>query len=402
MRRSSFRRAGVASVAIAAAVALAGCGSSSKKSSSTTTSSGGGTVNISVTSFTSDFSAMAGLKSLAAKGKGKVAVLLPDTQSSQRYVQYDAPFLARAFQAVGLSPSDYQIQNAQGSPSTMSTQADAAITNGASVLLVDPLDSGSGAAIEKNAAAKGVKTIDYDRLTLNGSSSYYVSFDNVRVGKLIGQGFVDCVTAWNVQKPQVLIMNGDPTDNNASLFSQGYHSVLDPKFADGSYTKVAEPAGTWDNQKALTIFQQQYQAHNNINAVVAPNDGVGNAVISGLKTLSIPAKKVPVTGQDATTQGLQNILANYQCMTVYKPIYVEAQAAVALAMYLRAGATPPSGLVNGSSDAKTKQVPSALLVPISVNASNMNSTVVKDQFVKPADLCTGALASACTAAGIQP
>src|SRR5689334_6320372 len=335
MRRSSFRRAGVASVAIAAAVALAGCGSSSKKSSSTTTSSGGGTVNISVTSFTSDFSAMAGLKSLAAKGKGKVAVLLPDTQSSQRYVQYDAPFLARAFQAVGLSPSDYQIQNAQGSPSTMSTQADAAITNGASVLLVDPLDSGSGAAIEKNAAAKGVKTIDYDRLTLNGSSSYYVSFDNVRVGKLIGQGFVDCVTAWNVQKPdrtqadaaitngasvllvdpldsgsgaaieknaaakgvktidydrltlngsssyyvsfdnvrvgkligqgfvdcvtawnvqkpQVLIMNGDPTDNNASLFSQGYHSVLDPKFADGSYTKVAEPAGTWDNQKALT------------------------------------------------------------------------------------------------------------------------------------------------------
>jgi D-xylose transport system substrate-binding protein len=393
----------MASVAIAAAVALAGCGSSSSgKSKSTTTTGGSTNVSITVTSFTSDFSAMAKLKALAAKGKGKVAVLLPDTQSSQRYVQYDAPFLTRAFQAVGLSAGDFQVQNAQGSPSTMQTQADAAITNGASVLLVDPLDSGSGAAIERDAASKGVKTIDYDRLTLNGSASYYVSFDNVNVGKLIGQGFVDCVTAWNVQKPQVLVMDGDPTDNNASLFSQGYHSVLDPKFADGSYTKVAEPAGTWDNQKALTIFQQQYAAHNNINAVVAPNDGVGNAVISGLKTLSIPAKKVPVTGQDATTQGLQNILANYQCMTVYKPIYVEAQAAVALAMYLRAGATPPSGLVNGSSDAKTKQVPSSLLVPISVNASNMNATVVKDQFVKASDLCTSALASACTAAGIQP
>jgi D-xylose transport system substrate-binding protein len=342
------------------------------------------------------------LKGLAAQGKGLIGVLLPDTTTSARYESFDRPYLTKAFEAAGLTSKDFKIDNAQGSASTMQTQADAAITNGASVLLVDPLDSGSGAAIERDAASKGVKTIDYDRLTLNGSASYYVSFDNVNVGKLIGQGFVDCVTAWNVQKPQVLVMDGDPTDNNASLFSQGYHSVLDPKFADGSYTKVAEPAGTWDNQKALTIFQQQYAAHNNINAVVAPNDGVGNAVISGLKTLSIPAKKVPVTGQDATTQGLQNILANYQCMTVYKPIYVEAQAAVALAMYLRAGATPPSGLVNGSSDAKTKQVPSSLLVPISVNASNMNATVVKDQFVKASDLCTSALASACTAAGIQP
>src|SRR5690348_7459908 len=204
---------------------------------------------------------MAKYKDIVAKGEGKVAVLLPDTQSSRRYVQYDATFLTRAYEAAGLSASDFQVQNAQGSPSTMSTQADAAITNGASVLLVDPLDSGSGAAIEQNAAAKGVKTIDYDRLTLNGSSTYYVRFDNVNVGKLIGQGFVDCGQAWNVSKPQVLVMDGDPTDNNASLFSQGYHSVLAPKFSDGSYTKVAEPAGTWDNQKALTTFQQQYQAH---------------------------------------------------------------------------------------------------------------------------------------------
>ncbi len=400
MSRSHLRLAGVSLIA-ALALALAGCGSSSKSNKTTTTSGGAAASGtVSVTSFTSDFSAMAQLKSVAAKGKGKIAVLLPDTQSSARYVSFDAPYLQKAFQAAGLSSSDFQIQNAQGSASTMQTQAEAAITNGASVILVDPLDSGSGAAIEANAASKGVKTIDYDRLTLNGSSTYYVSFNNVNVGRMIGQGFVDCVQAWSVQKPQVLVMNGDPTDNNASLFSQGYHQVLDPLFSNGTYTKVAEPAGTWDNQKALTIFQQQYQAHPNINAVVAPNDGVANSVISGLKNLQLPPKKVPTTGQDATLQGLQNILANYQCMTVYKPIYVEAQAAAALALYIRAGEAPPSTLVNGASDNKKTQVPSVLLTPITVTTQNMGSTVVKDNFVSKTDLCAGQYASACSAAGI--
>jgi D-xylose transport system substrate-binding protein len=398
----SHRRVGMAFVAVGVTFALAGCGSSSKSTKTTTTSGGSSAAAISVSSFTSDFSAMGQLKSLAAKGKGKIAVLLPDTQSSARYVAYDEPLLTRAFQAAGLTAADFQVQNAQGSASTMQTQADAAITNGASVLLVDPLDSGSGAAIEQTAASKGVKTIDYDRLTLNGSSTYYVSFDNVNVGKLIGQGFVDCVQAWNVARPQVLIMNGDPTDNNATLFSQGYHTVLDPLFQNGTYTKVAEPAGTWDNQKALTLFQQQYQAHPNVNSVVTPNDGVANSVISALKTLQVPPKKVPTTGQDATLQGAQNILAGYQCMTVYKPIYVEAQAAAALALYLRASQNPPASLVNGTSDNKKTQVPSVLLTPISVTTQNMASTIVKDQFVKASDLCAGSFASACTAAGIQP
>jgi D-xylose transport system substrate-binding protein len=392
-------------VAVAVTVALAACGSSSKSSSksTTSTSSGGSSSSgtVSATSFTSDFSQMAKLKSLASQGKGKIAVLLPDTQSSQRYVSYDAPFLTKAFTTAGLSSSDFSVQNAQGSASTMQTQAEAAITNGASVLLVDALDSGSGAAIEQNAKSKGVKTIDYDRLTLNGSSAYYVSFDNVNVGKHIGQGLVDCIAAWNVPKPQVLVMSGDPTDNNATLFKQGYLSVLNPKFSSGAYVNVGEPAGTWDNQKALTIFQQQQTAHPNINAVVTPNDGVANSVISALKTLNTPAKKVPTTGQDATLQGLQNILAGYQCMTVYKPIYVEAQAAAALALYLRANQTPPAALVNGKQNNKATDVPSVLLVPISVNTSNMASTVVKDNFVTKSQLCAGPYASACSAAGIK-
>ena len=231
-------------------------------------------------SFTNDFSAMATLKPLAKKGKGNVAVLLPDTQSSARYVSFDAPYLTQAFQAAGLSSDQFQVQNAQGSTQTMQTQAEAAITNGATVLVIDPLDSGSGAAIEANAVQQGVKVIDYDRLTLNGKASYYVSFNNVTVGKLLGKGLVDCVASWNVAKPQVLEMDGDPTDNNATQFAQGYNSVLNPKYKSKAFVKVGEPAGTWDSAKALTNFEQQFTAHPNINAVLAANDGVGNSVIS--------------------------------------------------------------------------------------------------------------------------
>ncbi len=144
----------------------------------------------------------------------------------------------------------------------MQTQAEADITQGASVLIVDPIDSGSGAAIEANAVSKGVKVIDYDRLTLGGPADrIYVSFDNVKVGQMIGQGFVDCVTAWNIAKPNVLVMDGDPTDNNATLFAQGYNGVLAPKFSSGAYVKVGEPAGTWTPSVAQTTFAQQFTAH---------------------------------------------------------------------------------------------------------------------------------------------
>jgi len=394
--------AGRVSVALVACIGLlAACSSSSKTATSSTTAASS-VVAVSATSFTSDFASMKALTTMTSQGKGKVVVLLPDTSTSARYVSFDAPYLTQAFQAAGMSSSDFLVENAQGSASTMQTQADAAITNGASVLIIDPLDSGSGAAIEQNASQKGVKVIDYDRLTLNGSAAYYVSFDNVQVGKLIGQGFQDCVTAWNVSSPQVLVMDGDPTDNNATLFSQGYHSVLDPQFTAGTYAKVDEPAGTWDNQKALTNFQQAYTAHANINAVVTPNDGVANAVISGLKTLNIPANKVPTTGQDATLQGLQNILSNFQCMTVYKPIYLEAQAAAALAIYLRAGQQPSSALVNQTTNNKATDVPSVLLAPVTVTTKNMNDTVVKDGFVQTSQLCAGSFAAACQSAGITP
>jgi D-xylose transport system substrate-binding protein len=404
----SFTRVGVIAIAVVAAMILASCGGDDDDSSSannTSATSGGNTaVVVKVNSFTPDFSVMGQLKALAAKGKGKVGVLLPDTASSARYVAFDAPYLKQAFEAAGLSSSDFKIDNAQGSATTQQSQAEADITEGASVLLLDQLDSGSASAIEKNANDHGVAVVEYDRLVKGGiDNRYYVSFDNENVGKLIGQGLVDCVSAWQVSKPQVLLMDGDPTDNNATLFANGYKSVLKPKFDDKSYTLVGEPGGTWDQSEGQTNFEQQYTAHPNINAVVAANDNLGQAVITVLKSKGIPAKKVPVTGQDATSGGLQNVLAGYQCGSVYKPIYLEAQAAAAAALYLRAGEKPPDALVNGTSrDPQTnKDVPSILLRPTWVTTKNMNDTVIKDKFVKVSDICTPQLQSACQAAGIS-
>ena len=400
--RVSLKRLSVLSVAIVVGAGLVACGGSSKKSSSSTSTTGGKNVSISVTAFTSDFAAMNSLRGLASQGKGLVGVLLPDTTTSARYVSFDAPYITKAFQTAGFT--QFKIDNAQGSASTMQTQAEADITSGASVLLVDPLDSGSGAAIEANATSKGVKVIDYDRLTKGGPPDrIYVSFDNVKVGKTIGDGFVQCVKDWSVPKPNVLVMNGDPTDNNAGLFSQGYHSVLDPLFSNGTYVKVAEPAGTWTPSVAQTTFTQQYTAHPNINSVVTPNDDNANAVIAYLQSKQIKPKTFPTTGQDASKSGLQNILKGYQCGTVYKPIYLEAQAAAAIALYLRAGQTPPSGLVNATTkDTQTNtDVKSSYLTPTWVTVDNMEKTVVQDNAVKVTEICVAETQAACTAAGIK-
>ena len=387
-------------------VAVSGCSSSTTSSptASATPKTSAAVPQISATEFTSDFAAMKQLTGLASQGKGMVGVLLPDTTTSTRYVQYDAPYLKQAFAAAGLSSSNFKIDNASGSASTMQTQAEADISAGASVLLVDPLDPGSGAAIESKAKAAGVKVIDYDRLVTGGPADrYYVSFDNVKVGKLIGDGFVACTTAWKVTKPNILVMNGDPSDNNAKLFANGYHGVLDPKFTAGTFVKVGEPAGTWTPSVAATTFEQQFTAHPNINAALTPNDDSANAVISVLKKNNIPAKKFPTTGQDASPPGLQNVLTGYQCGTVYKPIYLEAQAAAALALYLRAGATPPATLANATTmDSVLKQaIKSVYTTPLWVTPANMAATVVKDGAVKVSALCAGAIASACTAAGIK-
>jgi D-xylose transport system substrate-binding protein len=402
---SVTKRVGLTAVAASAALVVAACGSSggSPSSSSSSGSSGSSVPQLSVNQINNSFSAMATLKPLAAKGKGNVAVILPDTVSSTRYVEFDAPYLKESFAKAGLKPSQYTVQNALGSDSTQFSDAQTAITKGASVLLVDPLDSGVGAHIESYAKAHGVPVIDYDRLTLGGTRKYYVSFNNVVVGQKMGQGLVACTSAWKVKKPQVIVMKGAPTDNNATLFAQGYDAVLKPHFSSGLWKDVSNPAGTWDPPTALSEFQQQFTAHPNINAALIPNDENAAPIIHYLQNKGIKPKTFPTTGQDATLTGLQNILAGFQCGTVYKPIFLEAQAAAALAMYVRAGVTPPAGLLNGKTlDPQTKtQVASVLLTPTWVTTANMNSTVIADKFVPASQLCTGKFSAECKAAGIS-
>ena len=405
MTKFGWLRVGMAVLVLG--VAAAGCGSS-KSSSSTTSSSSSAPAatvpSVSTSAFTNSFSAMSSLTSLSSKGKGKVAAILPDTTSSTRYVEFDQPDIRKALSAAGLPSSDIIVQNALGSDSTQLTDAESDITNGATVLLVDPLDSGVGTQIENYAKSHGVDVIDYDRLTLGGSRQYYVSFNNVLVGQTMGKGFVSCVAAWHVSKPQVVVMHGAVTDNNATLFYQGYYDdVLNSYFKSGKYVDVTNTAGTWDPPTALTEFEAAYTAHKNINSALIPNDETGAPIVTYLQTHGVKARTFPTTGQDASLTGLQNVLSGYQCGTVYKPIYVEAQAATALALYLRAGETPPAGLVNGSTEDTTakKAVASVLLTPVWVTTKNMNDTIVKDDFVPAAQLCAGKYAADCKAAGIS-
>jgi len=396
----------VCALGLVVSAVAAGCGSSSSSTTKTsasattsTTTSSSTPISISATAFTSDFSAMNALKPLTAQGKGKVAAILPDTTSSTRYVEFDAPYLKQAAAAAGLPSGDMTVENALGSDSTFVTDAESAITNGATVLLIDPEDAGTGTTVANYAKQHGVAVIDYDRLT---AGPYYVSFNNVRVGQLIGSGFVSCVNAWHVSKPNVVVMHGSVTDNNATLFAEGYNGVLQPYFTSGKYVLVTRTAGTWMPPDALTEFEGAYTAHHNINSAVIPNDETGAPIISYLESHGVKPKTFPTTGQDATLTGLQNVLSGYQCGTVYKPIYLEAQAALALAVYARAGKTPPAALLNGSTvnPATHAGVPSVLESPEWVTPANMNDTIIKDHFAPAGQLCAGKYAADCKAAGI--
>jgi len=347
--------------------------------------------------FNTSFSTMKYLKKVVAKGRGKITVILPDTVSSTRYTEFDAPYLKEAFKAAGLKTSQFTVENALGSDTKQYTDAQAAITNGTKVLVLDPLDSTTGAVIEAYAKARGVKVIDYDRLTLGGARTYYVSFDNVAVGTLIGKGLLSCITSWKVASPVVYVMKGAPTDNNATLFAQGYDTVLNANgynTTSGSANTVVENTGTWTPSTALTDFQGAFTANSKIDAVVTPNDENAAPIISYLQSKGLGPQQIPFTGQDATLTGFQNIITGYQCGTVYKPVWLEAQAAAALAIYLRAGVKPPSGLVNGKATdssatiSSLKKVPSVLLTATWVTPSTVEATVVHDKVIAASALCT--------------
>jgi D-xylose transport system substrate-binding protein len=328
--------------------------------------------------------------------KAKIGVILPDSKSSARWETADRKYLEAAFKAAGV---DYDIQNAQNDKNAFQTIADQMISSGVTALMIVNLDSGTGKAVLDKAKQQGVATIDYDRLTLGGSASYYVSFDNVAVGKLQGEGLVKCLTAKGVQKPVVAYLNGSPTDNNATLFKQGYDGVLKAKFDSGEYVKGPDQAvPDWDNAQAATIFEQMVTSTNGkIDGVLSANDGLGNAALTVLKKNNLNGK-VPFTGQDATVQGLQNVLNGDQCMTVYKAIKKEADAAAELAIALAKGEKKDTGKTIKDPEGN-RDVPSVLLEPQAITKENVKA-VVDDGFVTKAELCTGAFAAKCTEAGI--
>jgi len=391
--------AGCAALALVLAACCSCTGSPSSSSPGGARSSG---PQFSLIQVNNKFKAMSALRPLAARGTGSIAVILPNDATAPHFKKFDAKYLKEAFQRAGLEPSRYPVQLPQGSDQFSAAQE--AITKGARVLILDARYSGAGVRIESYAEKHGVKVIDYDWLTLGGSRDYYVGFDSLKIGVLLGQGLVNCVSAWRVRHPHLIVMSGGSNDYNSAIYAQGYDAILARKFAAG-WKDVRNPPGTWDPHVALSEFQHQYGAHKHkhVNAALIPNDENGRRIIRYLQRKGIKARKFPATGLDATVHALKNILGDYQCGTVYKPPYLEAQAAAALAMYVRAGLTPPDTLVNWNmTDPQSGEpVRSVLLTPEWVTADNMKATVIADKFVSPFDLCTRRYASACAAAHIS-
>jgi len=325
--------------------------------------------------------------------EGSIWVLLPDSASSARWENDDRRFFEQAFEEAEV---EFEIVNAEGDPSTQISQAEQAITSGAEVILLVNLDSGSGAAIIEMARDAGVNIIDYDRLTIEGpGADFYISFDGEAVGRLQGEGLVAAVEEAGLEEPvQVAVLNGSPTDNNATLFKSGYDSVINPLFDEGVWEEVDDQfVPDWDNQQAAVIFEQMLTAADgNVNAAIAANDGLAQAVITILMNQGLDP--IPLTGQDATVGGIQNILAGYQSMTVYKAIRAEANAAAELAVALLRG-EPTEDIATSTVDNGQNEIPSVLLEPISVTTENIEETVIADGFRTWEEICVGDFADFC-------
>ncbi|MBB5918876.1 D-xylose transport system substrate-binding protein [Nocardia transvalensis] len=365
---------GAVAVALAGLLTLSACGSNTTRDDGATGGGSGGGAN------------------------GTVGVILPETATSARWEGFDRPMLQKALSAQGF---DADIQNAQGDVQKFSSLADGMIAKGVKVLLIASINSEVGSVVASKAKKAGIPTIDYDRLNLGGSSDYYVSFDNVRVGQLQGQGLADALK--DRQGAQVIEIEGAPTDNNATLFAQGQRRVLQPLYDAGALKLVhSQPIDGWDNQKGGQTFEQLLTGNGGkVDGVVAANDGLAGAIITVLKKNGL-AGKVPVTGQDATAEGLKAVLRGDQYMTVFKPIQDEADAAAKLAAALakKDTATADSLATAASQDPKGKrEVKSVLLDPHSITRTEVKQ-VVDLGYVKASELCSGDVGPLCVQQGI--
>jgi D-xylose transport system substrate-binding protein len=366
----------------ALALGVAACGSDDNNSSTTSSNSS---------------AASTGSSSSAGK-TGKIALLLPESKTA-RYESQDRPDFTAKLKEL-CSGCDLIYSNADQDAAKQQSQAEAALTNGAKVIVLDPVDSASAASIVTRASQQRVPVISYDRLILNSKPAYYISFDNVKVGELQGQSLVDKLKADGKSDGKIVMINGAPTDNNAKLFKQGAHSVIDK-----SGLKVAKEYDTpdWSQDKAQSEMEQAITAlgKNGFVGVYSANDGNAAGIVAAMKSNGVDPTKIPITGQDAQLDGVQRILAGQQYMTVYKAIKPEAEAAAQLAVNLLQGTQPAAGVVNGKTNNGTIDVPSVLLNPVAVTKDNVKDTIIADGFWKPSQICVGQYAAACKSAGIQ-
>ena len=317
----------------------------------------------------------------STSAKIDVCVLLPDTSSSVRWVQFDAPTLAAAFKKAGVKAS---ITNALNSEQKQTAQANACLAAGAKVVVITMINAGSAAAIEKSFTDKGGYAVDYDRLIPGGTASAFVTFDGNKVGRAQATGILAALKGKT--KPVVAELWGSPTDTNAAWFKSGNDDILNPLFKSGKITKGPQQfVPAWSaNGEANTVFAQMLvKTNNKIDGAIAANDNIAGAVIAQLKAKHLDP--IPLSGQDATVQGAQNIIAGWQTGTVYKPVPLQANAAAAAAIALLRGQKPATTTTRNNGK---KNVPTVALPVTWITKKNVN-TLYKDKFIKRSDVCVG-------------
>jgi D-xylose transport system substrate-binding protein len=352
----------------------------------------------------------AGTETPTGGGGGSIWVLLPDTESSDRWEEDDRRYFTENFEAAGLvDGEDFTVVNAEGDAATQQSQAEQAINDGASVIVLTSLDTGSGATIIDQATEAGVAVLEYDRFNTGGAGgAAYVSFDNVKVGATMAEVVEPVIDGLGLPAPvRVVELNGGEEDNNSFLFKSGYDATVQERVSAGDWKLVADQhVPGWDNQEALTIMEQILVDQNNsVDAVFAANDGLAASAANAIEAAGIGP--VPISGQDATAEGMQNILLGRQTMSVYKPIQNEAGLASAVALALRAGEDILTTEFEYDYEligieAETGQptdspegdgvVPYFGLVPIGVTEENMADTVIADEFRTVDEICTGDVA----------
>lgn len=329
---------------------------------------------------------------------GSIALLLPESKTA-RYESQDRPNFVK--KANALCPDCSIIySNADQDPAKQQQQAEAALTKGAKVLVLDPVDAASAASIVTRAKQQNVPVISYDRLITNAPIKYYISFDNVKVGQLQAQALSAKLKSDGNATGPITMINGAPTDNNAKLFKQGAMQGFQT-----SGVKIAKQFDTpdWSPDKAQQEMEQSITAlgKTGFNGVYAANDGTAGGAIAAMKGNGIQPATKPTTGQDAELAAVQRILAGEQYMTVYKAVKPEAEGAATLAVALVQGKQPAAGLVTTNTDNGQGKIQSVILTPVAVTKDNIDTTIVKDGFWTPAQICTGQYAADCKSAGIQ-